>query len=91
MDKPGFKQPSLSYPSFIVNPLYFFPRLVPHGCPTVLYRKIIPDFWPDFWDSGFFRWDFRGVLEDFWGYVCRILGGGSICFSYSVGCFLGGF
>ena len=38
-----------------------------------------------------FRWDFRGLLEDFWGYACRMLGGVLICFSYSFGCFLDGF
>ena len=39
------------------------------------------------WD--FVRWDFRGLVEDFRGDLCRIIGGVLICFSYSVGGFLG--
>ena len=38
-----------------------------------------------------FRLDFSGFLEDFGGYFCRILEEVLICFSYSFGCFLGGF
>ena len=38
-----------------------------------------------FWIWDVFRLEFRGLLEDLWGDVCRICGGVLIPFSYGVG------
>ena len=45
-----------------------------------MYGNIIPDFLSYFWDLGFFRFDFSGFFDDFWGDFCRIVGWVLICF-----------